>query len=87
MTVKMSVNNPLLKDIDLYTFQDVDATQLHMYLPTYAFINFFGNMQVTMMAQNDLLDLDDAPSVNAIYDSIDNAVEAINVSFVMEKSN
>ena len=87
MTVKMSENNPLLKDIDLYTFQDVDATQLHMYLPTYAFINFFGNMQVTMMAQNDLLDLDDAPSVNAIYDSIDNAVEAINVSFVMEKSN
>ena len=87
MTVKMSVNNPLLKDIDLYTFQDVDATQMHMYLPTYAFINFFGNMQVTMMAQNDLLDLDDAPSVNAIYDSIDNAVEAINVSFVMEKSN
>jgi hypothetical protein len=58
-----------------------------MYLPTYAFINFFGNMQVTMMALNDLLDLDDAPSVNAIYDSIDNAVEAINVSFVMEKSN
>ncbi|MBQ1984290.1 MAG: hypothetical protein II232_06660, partial [Spirochaetaceae bacterium] len=70
-----------------YTFQDADSTQLHMYLPTYAFINFFGNMQVTMMAQNDLLDLDDAPSVNAIYDSIDNAVEAINVSFVMEKSN
>ena len=87
MTVKMSVNNPLLKDIDLYTFQDVDATQLHMYLPTYAFINFFGNMQVTMMAQNDLLDLDDTTAVNAIYDSIDNAVEAINVSFVMEKSN
>ena len=87
MTVKMSENNPLLKDIDLYTFQDADSTQLHMYLPTYAFINFFGNMQVTMMAQNDLLDLDDTTAVNAIYDSIDNAVEAINVSFVMEKSN
>ena len=86
MTVKMSQKNPLLKDIDLYTFQDADATQMHMYMPTYAFINFFGNMQATIMAQNGLLDLTDATSVNAIYDSIENALETINVSLVMEKA-
>ena len=86
MTLKMSKKNPLFKDIDLYTFQDADATQMHMYMPTYAFINFFGNMQVTIMAQNGLLDLTDATAVNAIYDSIENAVETINVSLVMEKS-
>ena len=51
MTLKMSQKNALLKDIDLYTFQDADATQMHMYMPTYAFINFFGNMQVIMMSQ------------------------------------
>ena len=87
MTVKMSQKNALLKDIDLYTYQDVDATQMHMYMSTSAFINFFGNMQATMMAQNGLLDLTDATAVNAIYDSIENAVETINVSLVMEKSN
>lgn len=86
MTVKMSQKNPLLKDIDLYTFQDADATQMHMYMPTYAFINFFGNMQATIMAQNGLLDLTDATAVNAVYDSIKNALETINVSLVMEKA-
>ena len=86
MTVKMSQKNPLFKDIDLYTFQDADTTQMHMYMPTYAFINFFGNMQATIMAQNGLLDLTDATAVNAIYDSIENAVETINVSLVMEKA-
>jgi hypothetical protein len=86
MTVKMSQKNALFKDIDLYTFQDADASQMHMYMPTYAFINFFGNMQSTIMAQNGLLDLADATAVNAVYDSIENAVETINVSLVMEKA-
>ena len=87
MTVQMSKKNSLFKDIDLYTYQDADASQMHMYLPTYAFINFFGNMQASLMAQNGLLDLTDATAVNSIFDSIDNAVDTINLSLVMEKSN
>ena len=87
MTVQMSKKNALFKDIDLYTFQDADASQMHMYMPTYAFINFFGNMQASLMAQNGLLDLTDATAVNAIFNSIDNAVDTINLSLVMEKSN
>ena len=86
MTVKMSQKNAFFKDIDLYTFQDADASQMHMYMPTYAFINFFGNMQATIMAQNGLLNLTDAIAVNAVYDSIKNALETINVSLVMEKA-
>ena len=87
MTVQMSKKNALFKDIDLYTFQDADASQMHMYMPTYAFINFFGNMQASLMAQLGQLDLTDAIAVNAIYDTIDNAVDTINLSLVMEKSN
>ena len=86
MTVKMSTKNAAYKDIDLYTFQDKDNTQMHMYMPTYAFINFFGNMQATMMSQMGDLDLTDAAAVKAVFDSIDNAVNTINVSFVMEKA-
>ena len=86
MTVKMSTKNAAYKDIDLYTFQDKDNTQMHMYMPTYAFINFFGNMQATMMSQMGNLDLTDAAAVKAVFDSIDAAVETINVSFVMEKA-
>ena len=87
MTVQMSKKNALFKDINLYTYQDADASQMHMYMSTSAFINFFGNMQASLMAQNGLLDLTDATAVNSIYDSIDNAVDTINLSLVMEKSN
>ena len=86
MTVKMSTKNAAYKDIDLYTFQDADCSQMHMYMPTYAFINFFGNMQATIMSQMGDLDLTDAAAVKAVFDSIDEAVETINVSFVMEKA-
>ena len=86
MTIKMSKVYPTAKDVDLYTFQDVDECQLHMYLPTYSFINFFGNMQVIMMAQQGQLDLDDTAAVKAVFDTIDSAVDTINVSFVMEKA-
>ena len=87
MTVQMSKKNALFKDIDLYTFQDADASQMHMYMSTSAFINFYGNMQASLMAQLGQLDLTDATAVNAIFDSIDNAVDTINLSLVMEKAN
>ena len=87
MTVKMSEKNAAYKDTDLYTFQDQDNTQLHMYMPTYAFVNFFGNMQVTIMEQLGQLDTTDAAAVKAVFDSIDDAVDTINVSFVMTKAS
>ena len=86
MTVKMSTKNAAYKDVDLYTFQDKDNTQMHMYMPTYAFVNFFGNMQATIMSQMGDLDLTDATAVKAVFDSIDDAVDTINVSFVMTKA-
>ena len=86
MTVKMSSKDAAYKDVDLYTFQDADCSQMHMYMPTYAFINFFGNMQATMMSQMGNLDLTDAAAVKAVFDSIDEAVNTINVSFVMSQS-
>ena len=86
MTIKMSTKDAAYKDVDLYTFQDADCSQMHMYMPTYAFINFFGNMQATMMSQMGNLDLTDAAAVKAVFDSIDEAVNTINVSFVMSQS-
>ena len=86
MTVKMSEKNPAYKDVDLYTFQDQDNTQMHMYMHSTGFVNFFGNMQVTIMEQLGQLDTTDAAAVKAVFDSIDNAVETINVSFVMTKA-
>ena len=86
MTVKMSDKDAAYKDVDLYTFQDQDNTQMHMYMHSTAFVNFFGNMQVTIMEQLGQLDTTDEAAVKAVFDSIDEAVETINVSFVMEKA-
>ena len=44
------------------------------------------DMQVTIMEQMGLLDTTDAAAVKAVFDSIDDAVETINVSFVMHSS-
>ena len=87
MTVKMSEKNAAFKDVDLYTFQDQDNTQMHMYMHSTGFVNFFGNMQVTIMEQLGQLDTTDATAVKAVFDSIDEAVETINLSLVMTKAN
>ena len=85
MTILLSSVYSGYRDIDLYAFQDADNCQLHIYMPTYSFENFFGNMQVLMMTQMGQLDANDENAVKAVYDNIANAVRSVNVSFVMEK--
>ena len=86
MTIKMSVRDAAYKDVDLYTFQDQDNTQMHMYMPTYAFETFFANMQIAFMSELGQLDKTDAAAVEAVFNSIDEAVETINLSLVMTKA-
>ena len=86
MTVKMNQRDAAFKDVDLYTFQDQDNTQMHMYMPTHSFVNFFGNMQIAFMSELGQLDKTDANAVKAVFDGIDAAVESINLSLVMTKA-
>ena len=86
MTVKMSQRDAAYKDVDLYTFQDQDNSQMHMYMHSTAFVNFFGNMQIAFMSELGQLDKTDANAVKAVFDSIDAAVESINLSLVMTKA-
>ena len=84
MTIKKSVNNPACKDIDVWTFQDQDNTQMHMYMPVKSFENFLANTAVEMMANEGKLDLNDAAAVKAIFDEVEAAIETINVSFIFK---
>lgn len=86
MTVKMSQRDAAYKDVDLYTFQDQDNSQMHMYMHSTAFVNFFGNMQIAFMSELGQLDKTDANAVKAVFDGIDAAVESINLSLVMTKA-
>ena len=82
VTIKMSENNPIYRDLVVYAFQDVDGCQLHMYMPTSSFENFVANVSVVTMAKKGNLDLNDSAAVAAVYDKIHNAIESINVSFI-----
>ena len=84
LTVKMSANEPALKDVVFYAFQDADNSQLHFYMHRDAFVDFHANMQVKLMAAAGQLDLNDAAAVKAVYDNIDAAVNTINVSLVFK---
>ena len=84
MSIKKSANDPAYKDIDVWTFQDQDNTQMHMYMPTYAFENFLANTAVEMMAKEGKLDLNNTEKVAEIYAAVADAIETINVSFIFK---
>ena len=86
ITVKMSSRNAAFKDFDLYTFQDQDNCQMHIYMNATGFVNFLGNMQVKIMERKGLIDTTDAAAVKAVFDNIDEAIETINVSLVMTEA-
>ena len=50
------------------------------------FVNLLGNLQVSIMEQMGLIDTTDAAAVKAVFDSIDEAIETVNVSLIMTKA-
>ena len=82
MTVKMSVNDPVYQDVVIYTFQDQDNTQMHLYMPTESFEKFFANTSVAVMLGHGQLDKNDTEAVVAVYNNVADAVESINLSIV-----
>ena len=86
VTIKMSEKNAAYRDVDMYMFQDADESQLHLYMPTYSFINYFANIDIASLAAMEQIDLNDAEAVAAIFDRMDDRVETINVSIVFKAS-
>ena len=86
ITVKMSSKNAAFKDVVLYTFQDQDNCQMHIYMNATGFVNLLGNIQINMMEQKGLIDTTDAAAVKAVFDRIDEALETVNVSLTMTEA-
>ncbi len=84
MTIKVSEVYPGLKDVDVYTFQDQDNCQMHMYMPTSSVEAFFGNLQVLTLYYTGQLDMTDAAAVKAVYDRVDAAIESINLTIILK---
>ena len=84
VTLDMSAANPAFRNIEMYMFQDADDSQLHIYMPTQSFINYFANLEVVTLLTEGKIDPTDAAAVAKVYADMEARVESINVSFVMK---
>ena len=87
VTLDMSAVNPALRKVEMYMFQDADDSQLHMYMHTDAFINYFANLEVVTLLQAGKIDTTDAAAVAKVFTDMEARVESINVSFVFKVRN
>lgn len=86
MTVNMDKTHGHFRDMDLYAFQDKDNTQMHIYMSRYAFINYFGNIAISLLEANGEIDPHNQEAVDAVFNELTTIIEAINISFIMSKS-
>ena len=84
VTIDMGASNPACRKVEMYMFQDADDCQLHIYMPTKSFINYFANLQIPTLKAEGELDTTDAAAVEKVFADMEERVESINVSFVMK---
>ena len=84
VTIDYSDVNHALRKVEMYMYQDADDSQLHMYMHTDAFINYFANLEVVTLLQAGKINQSDAAAVAKVFADMEARVESINVSFVMK---
>ena len=84
VTLDMSAVNPACRSVEMYMFQDQDDCQLHIYMPTSAFINYFANLDVIALVTEGKIDPTDAAAIEKVFADMEARVESINVSFVLK---
>ena len=84
VTLDLSAENPAYRKVDMYMFQDADNSQLHMYMHTNDFINYFANMELYNLLASGEIDKTDAAAIEKVYTDMEARIESINVSFVLK---
>ena len=84
VALDMSAANPAFRKVEMYMFQDKDNTQLHMYMHTNAFINYFANLEIVTMMVEGKIDPTDTAAVEKVFTDMEARVESINVSLVFK---
>ena len=82
VTMEMSTVAPVLRNVEMYMFQDADDSQMHCYMPTTSFINYFGNLEFTTLLTEGKIDPADTAAIDKVFADMKARVESINVSFV-----
>ena len=84
VTLDMSAINPALRKVEMHMFQDANDTQVHFYMHTDAFINYFANMEVYTLIMEGKINPTDTAAIEKVFADMEARVESINVSFVMK---
>ena len=84
VTLDMSAVNPACRKVEMYMFQDADDSQLHIYMHTNAFINYFANLGLPEEIASGRIDQNDAVAIEKFYTDMEARIESINVSFVFK---
>ena len=84
VTLDMSSVNPACRKVEMYMFQDKDDSQLHMYMHTNAFINYFANLDVIALITEGKINQTDEAAIAKVFADMEARVESINVSFVLK---
>ena len=82
VTLDMSAGNPAYRKVEMYMFQDADDSQLHIYMPTKSFINYFANLELVTLLVDGKIDLNDATAVAKVFADMEARIESVNVSLV-----
>ena len=81
VTLDFSDVYPGCRKVEMYMFQDAKDSQLHFYMPTKSFINYFANLEVMTLLMEGKIDKTDA-AIEKVFADMEARVESINVSFV-----
>ena len=84
VTLDYSAVNPACRKVEMYMFQDQDNTQLHMYMHTNSFVNYFANLGIPGLIEEGKLDPSDTAAVEKVFADMESRVESINASFVFK---
>ena len=82
VTLDMSTTNSACRKVDMYMFQDASDSQLHIYMPTKSFINYFANLQIPTLVSEGKLDTTDAAAVEKVFADMEARIQSINVSLI-----
>ena len=84
VTLDFSTLYPALRKVDMYMFQNVNDSQLHMYMHTNAFIDYFANLEVMTLLKSGEITTADTAAIEKVFADMEARVESINVSFVLK---
>ena len=84
VTLDMSSVNPACRKVEMYMFQDADDSQLHMYMHTNAFVNYFANLDVIALITEGKINQPDETAIAKVFADMEARIESINVSLILK---